>query len=649
MNIKRKIMMILFLVVQVIALGTEANLTDIFFVDAKLSNDIYSNFSNAIKEDEEAQIWLNKHMIDFSSKEYEILERVFPYKNNREVYKEREIFYNIGKIYYYGEADLKIDKKKSFEWFRLSSEKGSVLGAIDAGEMAREGNGIEKNEELAFKLYNKALENERIKESYEKIAYCYENGIGVKEDNEKATENYFNSALCGSFIGLGKLSEQTDITTSQVIKFLKVAKSLWNDKDYFAIVYGGLNENKPSNEKEETNKKLSKYWDENTDEVAVKIKNDLTYSNEFSKGIIDSLSKVFYSYSYEEFSSKYGLNPNRNYKDGLKLKFKEAIYEEENYYIFEIKKYLEYEDCFYYEFDFDGDGEDEVGIPINSGAGGAFGKDGFIILKKDKEGFYDEYSYGPDCTFRDTMNIINFDGKIYFITNPYDDTGIQSSNIIVYYVDKTSNAHSMKISSKNYEIKEIMSKTYIKSFEKYMKDIKKETLEAILSTKENKIYKSNQYEKINMKEDVSSLYLENYIDTYFKADIDNNGIEEYIRGISMVFQSKYYNKYNIFEIYPNKNDVLKNSKTLESLIPNYDFYGFHSSGNIYDYFPIKGNIVQFWIRNIEGKEYCMVLTQKKMLYSMQVYLLEKEKVISISDTLFFDEPQKIDVEKEEIY
>lgn len=156
MNIKRKIMMILFLVVQVIALGTEANLTDIFFVDAKLSNDIYSNFSNAIKEDEEAQIWLNKHMIDFSSKEYEILERVFPYKNNREVYKEREIFYNIGKIYYYGEADLKIDKKKSFEWFRLSSEKGSVLGAIDAGEMAREGNGIEKNEELAFKLYNKA-------------------------------------------------------------------------------------------------------------------------------------------------------------------------------------------------------------------------------------------------------------------------------------------------------------------------------------------------------------------------------------------------------------------------------------------------------------------------------------------------------------
>lgn len=95
----------------------------------------------------------------------------------------------------------------------------------------------------------------------------------------------------------------------------------------------------------------------------------------------------------------------------------------DDYYLTSAEEYLEKERGKFYKLDFDGDGENEIGIPIHSGAGGMYQSDGFCIFKKNKEGLWEEYAYGPDCTFLDYMYIIQFEGNIYFITNPSTDPG----------------------------------------------------------------------------------------------------------------------------------------------------------------------------------------------------------------------------------
>ncbi|AEV67910.1 hypothetical protein [Acetivibrio clariflavus] len=99
--------------------------------------------------------------------------------------------------------------------------------------------------------------------------------------------------------------------------------------------------------------------------------------------------------SYNGFVEKHGIKPNRNYEDGRSIRFDLSGDEFESYAVSTAKNYLEYDECTFNELDFDGDGEDEIGIPLHSGAGGEFMVDGFGIFKKNQNGLYEKYAFGP--------------------------------------------------------------------------------------------------------------------------------------------------------------------------------------------------------------------------------------------------------------
>ena len=57
--------------------------------------------------------------------------------------------------------------------------------------------------------------------------------------------------------------------------------------------------------------------------------------------------------------------------------------------------------------------------------------------------------------------------------------------------------------------------------------------------------------------------------------------------------------------------------------------------------PISDGIIQFWIQEKDGINYCVLLTRKGFLYSAHVYLLQKYKTIPVYQCMLFDKAQNL--------
>lgn len=624
-------------------------MTKQFLIDANLPIEIYDKFEMAIQGDMQAQEWLKEYDDKNKHKYSSVRYKVFSYENGSSAYSGIE-YYNIGMLYYegYDYIHIKQDKDKAFYWLDLSANNGFFLGAIKAGDMALNGDGIPKNEYMAFNLYLKALEIEINGIAYERLASCYEKGIGTDEDQEKALEYYFKSSLYGNPIGLDKLSNSDGISQSQSIMLLKAASSMDYSASYFDMVYGGLDGYSASDSKLKIVEQLSEAWDKGTDPVAVELKKSVQGNQYFPKKFVEALIKTSYTYSYHAFAEKYGIKPNRSYEDGKSIMFDLPEGESYSYYGSTAKNYLEYEGCTFYELDFDGDGEDEIGIPVHSGAGGAFAVDGFGVFKKNEKGLYKLYAGGPYCSFRDAKRLIKYDGRIYFITNPYSDTMNEPHNITASTIDKNGNEHEISIKCTRYNPREIITKVYdnynTEEFDSFLNEIKAQAYEAIAITKRQRMYNPNNTNRVKeteLPEDIPQFFVPK--DVYFEADINNDGKKEFIRKAHVITDSKYYNDYNLFQVYDIQSKVLEEVEPLVDILPYHDYYGLHSGGNIYDFLPIGGNIVQFWTCEKDNITYCAALTRNELLYGLHVYVVKNNHAIPVSQSFFFDEVQKVEV------
>ncbi len=71
----------------------------------------------------------------------------------------------------------------------------------------------------------------------------------------------------------------------------------------------------------------------------------------------------------------------------------------------------------------------------------------------------------------------------------------------------------------------------------------------------------------------------------------------------------------MFEVYDSESKLSPNAKPMLDVLPEDEYYGLHSGGNIYSVLPVGGKIVQFWTCEKDDKTYCVALTRNELLYT----------------------------------
>ena len=74
-----------------------------------------------------------------------------------------------------------------------------------------------------------------------------------------------------------------------------------------------------------------------------------------------------------------------------------------------------------------------------------------------------------------------------------------------------------------------------------------------------------------------------------------------------------------------------------------DYYGQHSSGNIYDVLPLGGNIVQFWTHEYRCVTFCLALQRYGLPYALQIFEVRNSEVKLVGKNLYFDKVQGIEI------
>jgi len=591
---------------------------------------------------------------------------VFPNSSGKYSYTEDECLFNIGMYYYNGDTYINFvqDKAKAFEWLKLSAAMGNSSAAVQAGDMVQTGDGVPADSQAAFDFYSAAIANKPDAAAFERLGECYENGIGIAADRQKAYDYYCDSAFMGYSVALYKLTAFTEYTSLNMTALYKAASSQDYSAGYFARAYGGLAGYSADDAKLNLIDKLSALWDNGTDSAAVKLRKNIPFNEYFPKDFVEDLMKTSYAYSYFAFAEKYGLQPNRTVTDTADIQFASTVQfaltgDEFDYNYSEsmAQQYLQYDDAQYYEYDFNGDGVDEIGVPIHSGAGGAFSTDGFGIFSKNSDGLYESCAGGFGLSFRDAMRIIRYDGKVYFIANPYDDTGNTPNDIDAYTVDKDNIGHEVTIACNDYSLQTIVTDTdptYADGYNSFFSDVDEQARDAAEATKQGIIYSPAGQTRLAYKSDDSlwgNIMWFNYPgdftrnDIFVTADINNDGSEEVVHIGHLTTQLKYDDDYHWFQIYNNRDDF--DNGTVSLTMPEYhdDFYGMHTGGNIYDLLPLKNkdNVVQFWTYNYNGTTYCMTLQRYGLLYTVQIYKIQGDRVSIVGRSLLFDEAQGMDL------
>ena len=655
----------------------EMSLYQQFFVDANVPEVARETFAMAIRGDAEAQKWVYSYKKEHSDLEWSFLYSIFPSGNNDDPYTEAECLYNIGMFYYKGIDYIGFaqNKKNAFDWIVLSASKGSACGAVMAGDMLRYGDGVPVDEIGAFNLYSQAVGIKPEGAASQRMGDCYAEGIGVAVDERAAFRHYLDSAMMDYVPGLYKLSE----TISGVVgadgmygiggadgtsglggavysdvnldTLYKATSSQDYSSDYWGMVYGGLDAYTASIQKRNLVDNILASWS---------MQNQPVRSNEyFPQTFVEALIKAAYSYSYHVFAEDHGIRPNRTHADAGRYQFFSS--DDKNTLVYddgvgEVERYLKNEENRFFEYDFDGDGIDEIGFPLLSGAGGALMADRFGIYKKNVDGLYEYFSYGPDCTLRDAMRIILFNGKIYFIINPFDDMNNNPYNIDAYTFDSGGVMHEMSIICEDYLLRHVITYTdddYSYGYDELLSDIHDQMQEAVAATKQGTVYctdreKQNQIH-LQIDSDLWRTVWGGITNTapreevFISADIDNNGSEDMIHKGRVIFEWKYLDDYNCFQIYQNHGGLNKDASTIQEPKFSDDFYGLHSAGNIYEVLPVSDNVTQFWTHEFRGAIYCVTLQKYELLYALQIFFVQNDEVHLVSKGLYFDEAQNYNV------
>jgi TPR repeat protein len=102
----------------------------------------------------------------------------------------------------------------AFDWFNKSAEQGNDYGQNELGELYRDGNGCDANDNLAIKLFKKSAKQNNSDGQYN-LGCMYQKGTGVKKDLNKAMEWIILSANNGNTNATEFLESDTKIFTAK--------------------------------------------------------------------------------------------------------------------------------------------------------------------------------------------------------------------------------------------------------------------------------------------------------------------------------------------------------------------------------------------------------------------------------------------------
>lgn len=627
----------------------EEVLLENFMEDASVPQDVRNDLIEAMHGNTTKQDSISYE--DFNFK-YEVFSSI---DGDKEISKA-ECYFNVAFLYFNGDENSKftVDKEKALKWWKLSSDNGFYLGAVYAGDILIEGDGMPRDYSKAFDFYQKAHELSENGIVYERLGDCYYFGYGTQEDKNKAYECYLNSAFGGDSQGLYKLLKMTDEGYGNVDKLLlsKAASSIDYDSGYFEVAYGDIDSYKMRDDKKAVVERLTEYWDKETDPAVKGMKASNPSNKWFSSDFLNEIKKTVYSYSYYGFVEEKGVIPNLTLEE-VNSKIKD-VESEENPLYYTLKASWGHRG--FYEYDFTGDGKTELFFNVNSGAGGAFMADGIVILNLNEDGKYEYLTDNYGYALRDGVRLVQYGDKYYFLANPFSDFGDAPYDMDAFIFDEKGDWHSASLICKDYKAKKVVSSKdddYISKhkLEGFLETAEKEAESAIMDTREHRVYKQERLKEINFskeKEQLENNYLsgESGVDGYFEADINNDGKLEFIKiGHLISDVGKYYYDINCFDVFSDKEDMENNAVAINKTdISNFDYFGLLSFGNLYaDYLPISSKLVQFWTQIYGDKTYCMAVTKQEELYTLQVYIIENGVSKCIYKSLYFDEFQGMDV------
>jgi len=644
MNTKIKLFIIIFLLLTILTscdknlknptqtpeAGTIQNdpneLFEKFYQDTNIPSTLHSIFTKAINDDPAAQSQIYRE--NFT----QIYEKIFPFGYTP---NSGTAHYNIGMMYYTGIDEiinLSTNKPLAFLWFKEASKNGNLDSTIMMGDMAKNGDGIPVDNSLAFSFYLNAFEIEPNETAYQRLGECYEKGIGTECNQATAYDYYIQSVLkinpsdiYSSLSALYSMISIANQTNSDTLLLLKAAGSL----------------NSIENEqKQAIVKHLYEHWDNSTDPIVTNLKNQIQPNPHFSNNFIEEFMKTSYSYSYSAFSEKYAVKPNRTFEDAQKIQFLEPPD-----FDYDFETYLQQKNYDFYEYDFNGDGENEIGIPISHGSGGHHSTYSFDIYKKNSQGLYEIFSQTLLSGLFDSLQLIKFEDKYYFIANPETDYPKIATDLMAQSIDVSGKTHVLYLDYRQYAIKHILTKTnenFSVGFDALISKTHEYAHEAISAAKTGTIYSPDDEVTIDgisfsQLTHPSYRHLRNIL---FSADINNDGATEIIhKGLTIA----NYEEYTVYDIYKNIEDFATNAKPIHGRIPPYEYTGPYSLGNIYDKLPMPKKIIQLWTTNYNGKTYVSALMRNKFFYSLQTFLIENEETSVVSQSMFLDEVQNMNL------
>ena len=89
------------------------------------------------------------------------------------------------------------DEKKAFEFYEYAAVKRNVHGKNNVAWCYEKGIGVQKDENKAFTMYNELTRNgircDGTLTATFNLAYCYDNGIGISIDKDHANDLYTNA------------------------------------------------------------------------------------------------------------------------------------------------------------------------------------------------------------------------------------------------------------------------------------------------------------------------------------------------------------------------------------------------------------------------------------------------------------------------